>query len=222
MNTYDKEKIIFEATSYFLKQIEDNEIHILKNTILPKIDEKSTDFLDSSYKTLIKAQDILERKILNRTVGDLQKTVEETINNLEILIKEIRLHDSLIVEPDKNTMFDTSVTQADRKLLLQSGKKVQSDSMILLNAPKNFKVTKRDIIKLTYYELSSLYHNAEYANFKTKAIETIKRQFDFNLTGDKLEISLTKISSQDNTKQLSIPKEFPQKKLHSSTFKTTI
>lgn len=222
MNIYDEEKIIIEVTNYFLKKIGNNEVHILKDVSLPKIDERTRDFLEGTLNALVKAQDTLEEKILCRTVGDLEKTVKDTIDNLKIIIDEVKLHDSHIVNVDKEIRLSPDISDEDRRLLQQSGKKIQSNSRILLNAPKNFKFTKRDIIKLTYYELMELYKQAGYNHFKAKAIDTIHRKFDINLTGDKLEISLIKISSEDQTKQLSIPTDFPQHKLHYPTFSTTI
>ncbi len=212
-------KKILHDTKYFLEEIGDNEGNVYKNTLLPKIDSKKRDYLNTTLNPLASAIDALETKVLNRSTEQLASLTKETIENLRQIMEEIRLHDNdkLIVKADKQMKFDDSISDESRELLLRDGKKIQSDSQLTLYTPKIYRFTKRDILKLTYYSLIELY--SEYGrntkDFKSKALDEIKYQFGQNLKGDNLEVSLTKIT---NDTKLLFPQNIPSEKLNYPTY----
>ena len=184
---------ILNDTTYFLECIEDKEGNVYKGTLLSKIDGRKRDYLSTTLNPLASSIDALKTKVLPRSKEPLNTLVEDTINNLNQIMEEIRIHD---------------------------GKPINKSNLVI-DTHKIFKYNKKDVLILTYYSLIELYEEYGYhrKDFKSKALNEIKYKFGQSLVGNPLQVSLLSIKSDD--KELS-PKHIPNGKLSFPTYRITI
>lgn len=230
---------ILNDTKYFLEQIGDNEGNTYKDTLLPKIDGKKRDYLNTTLNPLASAIDVLETKVLTRSTEQLKILTEEAIKNLNQIMEEIRLNDNKYI--NKNYLFFEKQTVAVAYDFLSSGKtklisktkmvdleeirihdsKPINKSDLVIDTHKIFKYNKTDVLLLTYYSLIELYEEYGYyrKDFKSKALNKIKNKFHKDLAGNTLKISLLSIKS--DTSVLS-PRNIPSTRFSYPTYGVTI